>query len=280
MKEFKDKVAVITGAASGIGQGLAERCAKEGMNVVIADIDEKGLRRNERRLKRLGAAVLNIPTDVSKPNDIEHLAQKTLETFGGVHLLFNNAGLAIPRLTWEYELKDWELVLGVNLWGVIHGIRTFIPIMIEQDTECHIVNTSSIEGVLSSGVGGATYGVTKHALVFLSERLALELEENGPKIKVSVLCPGFVNTNIFVSAIDRLSEYMDNPNEIFDNLDDEKRELLDQFMEESPPLSPEQVADIVFQAIREEKFYIFTHKQPIIRDRVKERLDGILKAFN
>ena len=272
MKEFKDKVAVITGAASGIGQGLAERCAKEGMKVVIADINEKGLRRNERRLKRLDAAVLSIPTDVSKANDIEQLAQKTIDAFGEVHLLFNNAGLAIPRLSWEYELKDWELVLGVNLWGVIHGIRTFIPIMIEQDTECHIVNTASIEGILSSGVGGATYGVSKHALVFLSERLALELEENGPKIKVSVLCPGFVTTNIFVSAIDRLSEYMDNPNDIFDNLDEEKRELLNQFIEESPPLTPEQVADIVFQAIRDEKFYIFTHKQPIIRDAVKERL--------
>jgi NAD(P)-dependent dehydrogenase (short-subunit alcohol dehydrogenase family) len=279
MKEFKDKVAIVTGAASGIGQGLAEKCAKEGMKVVIADIDEKGLRRNERRIKRHGAAVLNVPTDVSKANDIEQLAQKTIDTFGEVHLLFNNAGLAIPRLSWEYELKDWELVLGVNLWGVIHGIRTFVPIMIKQDTECHIVNTSSIEGILSSGVGGATYGVTKHALVFLSERLALELEENGPKIKVSVLCPGFVNTNIFVSAINRLSEYMEDANKIFEDLDEERRELLNEFMEKSPPLIPEQVADIVFQAIRDENFYIFTHKQPIIRDRVKERLDGILNAF-
>jgi NAD(P)-dependent dehydrogenase (short-subunit alcohol dehydrogenase family) len=280
MKGFKDKVAVITGAASGIGQGLAEKCAKEGMKVVIADINEKGLRRNERRLKRLGAEVLNIPTDVSKAADIEQLAQKTIETFGGVHLLFNNAGLAIPRLTWEYELKDWELVLGVNLWGVIYGIRTFIPIMIKQDTHCHIVNTSSIEGILSSGIGGATYGVAKHALVFLSERLALELEDNAPKIKVSVLCPAFVMTNIFVSAIDRLSEYVENVQDIFEDIDEEKKEALDHFLEESPGLNPEQVADIVFQAIRDDQFYIFTHKQPIVRDMVKERLDGILNAFD
>jgi NAD(P)-dependent dehydrogenase (short-subunit alcohol dehydrogenase family) len=277
MKEFKDNVAVITGAASGIGQGLAEKCAKERMKVVIADINEKGLRRNERRLKRIGAEVLYIPTDVSKANDVEHLAQSTIDRFGGVHLLFNNAGLAIPRLTWEYELKDWELVLGVNLWGVIHGIRTFIPIMIEQDRECHIVNTSSIEGILSSGVGGATYGVTKHALVFLSERLALELEEYAPKIKVSVLCPGFVITNIFASAVDRLSEYMKNPNEIFERIDEERRR---EFLEESPPLTPEQVADMVFQAIREDEFYIFTHKQQIFRDLVKERLDGIMSGFD
>lgn len=279
MKEFKDKVAIVTGAASGIGQGLAERCAKEGMRVVIADINEKGLRRNERRLKRKGATVLSVPTDVSKADEIEQLAQKTINTFGEVHLLFNNAGLVIPRLSWEYELKDWELVLGVNLWGVIHGIRTFVPIMIEQDTECHIINTSSIEGIISIGLGGATYGVTKHALVFLSERLAFELEENGPKIKVSVLCPAFVNTNIFVSAIDRVSEYMDNPKDFLDNLDEEKRDLLKKVVEESPPKSPEQVADITFQAIRNGRFYIFTHTEPVIRDIVKERLDAILKAF-
>lgn len=279
MKEFKDKVAIVTGAASGIGQGLAERCAKEGMRVVIADINEKGLRRNERRLKRKGATVLSVPTDVSKADEIEQLAQKTINTFGEVHLLFNNAGLVIPRLSWEYELKDWELVLGVNLWGVIHGIRTFVPIMIEQDTECHIINTSSIEGIISIGLGGATYGVTKHALVFLSERLAFELEEYGPKIKVSVLCPAFVNTNIFVSAIDRVSEYMDNPKDFLDNLDEEKRDLLKKVVEESPPKSPEQVADITFQAIRNGRFYIFTHTEPVIRDIVKERLDAILKSF-
>jgi len=279
MKEFKDKVAVITGAASGIGQGLAERCAKEGMKVVISDVDEKRLRRLERKLNREGAQVLSVLADVSRANEVEDLAKKTLETFGEVHLLFNNAGIAIPNLAWEYDLKDWEQVLGVNLWGVLHGIHTFIPIMLKQGNECHIVNTSSIEGIISNGVGGATYGVCKHALVHLTERLAFELEENGPNIKVSVLCPGFVKTNIFLSALNRVTEArrkeMLNP----DARSEERAEEIKTFMEESPIIQPDEVADIVFQAIKKEKLYIFTHKDKFWKERIKERFDAILQAF-
>ena len=279
MKEFKDKVAVITGAASGIGQGIAYRCGKEGMKVVISDINEKSLRRTEKTLKREGTPVLSVLTDVSKASDIEELAEKTLETFGKVDLLFNNAGIAIPRLCWEYELKDWEKVLGVNLWGVIYGIRTFVPIMIKQDSECHIVNTSSMEGIISQGIGGATYGVCKHALVHLSERLAFELEKQQSKIGVSVLCPGFVGTNIFASAINSLSEYRDDVSGIADLVDEDRAEFFTQFIEESPMMTSEKVADIVFQAIRNKNFYIFTHKEPILKEMIKERFDAILKAF-
>lgn len=279
MKEFKNRVAVVTGAASGIGQAIAERCAKEGMKVVIADIDKKGLRLNERKLKKQNASVLSVPIDVSKANEMELLAQKTIDSFGEVHVLFNNAGISLPRLTWEYELKDWELILGINLWGVIHGIRTFIPIMIKQDNECYIVNTSSIEGILSTGLGGATYGVAKHALIFLTERLAQELEEYGPKIKVSILCPGLVNTNIFVSMLKHLAEYLVNFGGIH-NIVEKRKELLTQLMEESPSITPEEVADIVFKAIKDEKLYIFTHTQPFIKDKVKERFNAILKAID
>jgi len=279
MKEFKGKVAVITGAASGIGRSLAEKCSQEGMKVVISDIDEKGLRRTERKLKREGSDVLSIITDVSKANEIEELARKALEAYGEVHLLFNNAGVAIPKLTWEYELDDWEFVLGINLMGVIYGIRTFIPIMIKQDTECHVVNISSIEGLLSNGVGGSTYGVCKHAIVFLSERIAQELEENGPKIKVSVVCPGFVKTNIFMASINRLPE--ERKREFFQSeIDEERMEQLQEFLEQSPGLMPNEVADIVFQGIKDEKLHILTHKQPILKESIKERFDTILKAFD
>lgn len=279
MKEFKDKVAVITGAASGIGQGLAQKCAKKRMKVVISDIDERRLKRLERKLKREGTQVLSVLADVSKPSAVEALAKRTLESFGEVHLLFNNAGIAIPNLVWEYELKDWEQVLGVNLWGVIHGIRTFIPIMLKQGNECHIVNTSSIEGVISNGIGGATYGVCKHALVHLTERLAFELEENGPNIKVSVLCPGFVKTNIFLSALNRVTE--DRRKELLnpDEGSEERAEEIKKLMEESPIILPDEVADIVFQAIKEEKLYIFTHKDSFWKERVKERFDAILQSF-
>jgi len=279
MKEFRDKVAVITGAASGIGQGLAEHCAKEGMKVVISDVDERRLRRLERKLNRQGAHVLSVLADVSKASEVEDLAKKTLETFGEVHLLFNNAGIAIPKLAWEYDLKDWEQVLGVNLWGVLHGIHTFIPIMLKQDNECHIVNTSSVEGLISNGVGGATYGVCKHALVHLTERLALELEVNGPNIKVSVLCPGFVKTNIFLSALNRVSE--DRRKEILspEERSEERAEEIKTFMEESPIILPDKVAEIVFQAIKEEKLYIFTHKDSFWKERIKERFDAILQSL-
>ncbi len=280
MKEFRDKVAVITGAASGIGQGLAEHCAKEGMKVVISDVDKIRLRRLERKLNRQGAHVLSVLADVSKANEVEDLAKKTLETFGEVHLLFNNAGIAIPKLAWEYDLKDWEQVLGVNLWGVLHGIHTFIPIMLKQGNECHIVNTSSIEGVISNGVGGAPYGVCKHALVHLTERLALELEENGPNIKVSVLCPGFVKTNIFLSALSRISE--ERRKEILtpEDRSEERTEEINTMMEESPIMLPDKVADIVFKAIREEKLYVFTHKDSFWKERIKERFDAILQSFD
>lgn len=279
MKEFKNKVAVITGAASGIGQGLAERCAKEGMKVVISDVDERRLKRLERKLNREGTQTLSIIADVSKPDDINMLANKTLETFGEVNLLFNNAGVAVPNLTWEYELEDWEFVLGTNLMGVIHGIKTFIPIMLKQGNECHIVNTSSIEGVISSGVGGATYGTCKHALIHLTERLALELEENGPNIKVSVLCPGFVKTNIFLSALNRITE--DRRKEILSPEEgrEERAEQIKELMESSPMLLPDEVADIVFQAIKKDKLYIFTHKDAFWKERVKERFDAILQSF-
>ncbi len=152
MREFKDKIAVITGAASGIGRGIAERCAQEGMKVVLADIEEAALRQTEKDFAAAGATVLALRTDVSKVNDIEALAQKTLDTFGAVHVLFNNAGVGVWPTVWECTLADWAWVLGVNLWGVIYGVRVFVPIMLKQDTECHIVNTASVAG-LTAGAG-------------------------------------------------------------------------------------------------------------------------------
>ncbi|MHA1885401.1 MAG: SDR family NAD(P)-dependent oxidoreductase, partial [Promethearchaeota archaeon] len=159
MKEFKNKVVVITGAGSGIGLALAERCAKEGMKVVVADIDKIGLRRAQRKIKRIGGESVAVLTDVSKANDIEELAKKALEAYGAVHLLVNNAGIGNTKYTWEYTIKDWEWQLGVNLWGVIHGVRIFAPIMLKQNDESRIVNVSSMEGMATgSGPGGAVYG--------------------------------------------------------------------------------------------------------------------------
>ena len=286
MKEFKDKVAVITGAASGIGMELANLCSKQGMKVVIADIDKKRLKRVERRMKRERANVLAVETDVSQREAIQKLADITLETYGEVHLLVNNAAVGNTKYTWNYTLKDWEWQLGVDLLSVIHGVRIFIPIMLRQDNECHIVNISSIEGLLQgSGPGGAIYGLSKHAIVSLTETLRTELEVVESKLKVSVVCPGWVSTRIVYGDIHRPEKYQ-NPSEdqIIDTRNEDifkKRGIdIEDALVQSPAITPEKAAEIIFQGIKDEKFYILTHKDEFLRGQVKERFDEILSAFD
>lgn len=274
MREFRDKVAVVTGAASGIGRALAERCAQEGMKVVLADISADNLARVETELKAAGATVLSVPTDVTKGEDIETLAQKTLDAFGAVHLLFNNAGVNAGTSIWESTVSDWAWVLGVNLWGVIHGVRIFVPIMLEQDTECHLVNTASISGLISGPALGV-YKASKHAVVSLTETLFHELRLIGAKVKVSVLCPGSVDTNIMNAERTRPAELQNEP---ASSLVSPEQEKLGQFMQQSiqAGIPPRQVATQVFEAIKAEKFYILTH--PDMNYRIQDRLEDILQG--
>lgn len=275
MNEFEGKVAVVTGAASGIGRGIATRCAQEGLKVVLADIEQAALIQTESELKAAGASVLSVVTDVSKASDVESLAKRTLDAFGAVHLLFNNAGVAItgPDI-WEYTVADWAWMMGVNLWGVIHGIRVFVPVMLEQDTECHIVNTASGAG-LWSPPGYGVYSVTKHGVVTLSETLHHELAQKGARVKVSVLCPGLVNTNIINAARNRPGAWQNDPRQEaererkYESLRREARQAMQAAM------SPAQVADFVLEAIRGEKFYIFTH--PSVKDSVRMRMEDIVQ---
>ncbi len=188
MQEFRDRVAVITGAASGIGRALAQRCAQEGMKVVLADVEESALIETAAEVRASGAPALAVVTDVSNIRAVEALAQQTLDMFGAVHLLCNNAGVAAGTTIWDSTLADWEWVLAVNLWGVIYGVRVFVPIMLSQDTDCHIVNTASIAGLIA-GPGLGVYKVAKHGVVTLSETLYYELAQRDAKVKVSVLCP-------------------------------------------------------------------------------------------
>ena len=269
MKDFKDKVAVITGAASGIGRALADRCAQKGMKVVLADVEVETLMKTEASMKASGATVLAVRTDVSQARNVEALAHKTLEAFGAVHMLCNNAGVATEAAVWETTLPEWEWVMGVNLWSVIHGVRIFVPIMLEQDTECHIVNTASMAGLISSpGVGA--YKVTKHGVVTLSETLYHELAERGAKVKVSVLCPGIVNTRLMESARNRPGHVPTaqplNP------AAGARWETLRQLVPAGMP--PGQVADAVFLALRKNQFYILTH--PEGKEAVRSRMEDIL----
>ncbi|MFX0081765.1 MAG: SDR family NAD(P)-dependent oxidoreductase [Candidatus Hodarchaeota archaeon] len=286
MKEFKGKVAVITGAGSGIGFALAERCAKEGMKVILADIDERFLRSAQRKMKRIGATFITVLTDVSKVNDMETLAKKTIDTYGAVHLLVNNAGIGNTKYTWNYTLKDWEWQLGVNLWGVIHGVRIFTPIMLKQGGECHIVNVASMEGLASgSGPGGVIYGVSKHGVISLTETLRTDLEMKEFKLKVSVLCPGFVNTRIFLGDIHRPEEFQNPPDQLVESTRGKDYfahfgYTLEELGKETTLMPPEQVADITFQGIMDEKLYIFTHKDAIMKRLVKQRFDEILNELD
>ncbi len=225
-------------------------------------------------------------TDVSKARDVEALAKKTLEVYGTVNLLINNAGIGNTKYTWNYTLKDWEWQLGVNLWGIIHSVRTFTPIMLKQGDECHIVNVSSIEGLVSgSSPGGAIYGVSKHGVVSLTETLRTDLELKGNKLKVSVVCPGFVNTRIFLSDIHRPEEFQNPPRIQVESTRGEDyfaqyAASFDDILKETPLMLPKEAADIIFQGIKEEKLYIFTHKDPLMKRIVKERFDEILREFN
>jgi NAD(P)-dependent dehydrogenase (short-subunit alcohol dehydrogenase family) len=260
MNTFKDKVAVVTGAASGIGRGIAERCAKEGMKVVLADIEEKPLTKAEQDLKATGASVLSVLTDVSKASEVQKLAQKTLDEFKSVHFLFNNAGVGAGTTIWESTIADWEWTLGVNLWGVIHGVRTFVPIMLKQDTECYIVNTASMAGLVSGPYNGV-YKVTKHGVVTLSETLYSELNQINAKIHVSVLCPGFIKTNILSSDRNRPPELKNDPEFDTKMMEREDVKFFYQFIEEGieTGMHPNEVADCILKAIQEKKFYILAN---------------------
>ncbi len=272
MKDFQGKIAVVTGAASGIGRALAEKCIQEGMKVVLADVEEHALNRAADELKDLGGDVFAVRTDVSSAEQVEALAQRAFATYGAVHLLFNNAGVGAGTTVWESSLTDWQWVLGVNLWGIIHGIHYFVPRMLTQNEQGYIVNTASSEGVVAhAGLG--VYRTSKHAAVSLTETLQLELAERGANIKASVLCPEWVNTRILESERNR-------PNALQNDASDQQitpemlTALQTLYQDIQKGLPPAQVATIVFDAIREEKFYIFTH--PTTKTGAQVRMEDLI----
>jgi NAD(P)-dependent dehydrogenase (short-subunit alcohol dehydrogenase family) len=277
MREFEGKVAVVTGAASGIGRALAERFAQEGMKVVLADVEEDALNTAVQQLRQQEHDVIGVQTDVSNTESVEALARRTVETYGGVHILCNNAGVAAGApSTWEYTLKDWDWVLGVNLMGVVHGLRSFVPIMLAQDEEGHIVNTASVWGLVSRG--GALYGVSKFAVVRLTEGLYYDLQARDAKVKCSVLCPGAIATRIAVSARNRPSDLREEemtPEEQAAEMA-QREEVVARWQEFGMP--PSEVAAIVLDGIREERFYILTH--PGVLDGVRLRMEDILEGRN
>jgi NAD(P)-dependent dehydrogenase (short-subunit alcohol dehydrogenase family) len=272
MKDFRDKVAVVTGAASGIGRAIAERCAQEGMTVVLAGINETNLTTAETELTATGATVISVRTDVAKRSDVEALAQRTLDAFGAVHLLVNNAGVGAGTSAWVSTWSDWEWVMNVNLWGVIYCVKVFTPIMLAQNDDCHIVNMSSIAGLIASHPI-APYHVTKHAVVALSENLYYSLAQQNARVKVSVLCPGFIKTRILECGRNRPPELQNDP--ASEALTTRSFEAFRPRVEAG--VLPKHVADDVFRAIREEQFYIISHASLA---SVQKRMESILQQRN
>ena len=274
MKDLKGKVAVITGGASGLGRAMAERFAAEGMSVVLADVEPNALAKAEAEMKAAGATVIGVRTDVSKAADVEALARRTLDAFGGVHLLANNAGVAEGGNVWDNTVADWEWVLGVNMWGVIHGVRVFTPIMLAQGSEGHIINTASVAGLISPP-GMGIYCVSKHAVVTLSECLHHDLAQKTDKIKCSVLCPAYVPTGIADSGRNRPTELNQTRQKTAADL------ALDASLKkavQSGKLTAADVAQKVYEAVRDERFYILTH--PKIKPSIQWRMEDILQERN
>jgi len=279
MKTFQGRTAVITGAASGFGLEVARVAAREGMQLVLADVQQAGLEAAGAELAALGAEVLTFVVDVGKPAQIDALAEATLARFGAPHFVFNNAGVGAGGLIWEHSARDWEWVIGVNLLGVAHGVRVFTPAMLaaaqaDPNYEGHIVNTASMAGLLNAPNMGA-YSVSKHAVVSLSETLYHDLSLVTDQIHASVLCPYFVPTGIHQSERSRPADFQTPGGPT-------KSQRIAQAMSDkavnSGKVTAVQVAELVFDAMRENRFYVFSH--PHALGGVKTRMEDVLQGRN
>jgi NAD(P)-dependent dehydrogenase (short-subunit alcohol dehydrogenase family) len=271
MRTLHGKVAIVTGAASGLGRAMALAFAAEGMHVALADVDEANLARAADEVRARGVRAIARRIDVSKGEQVDALAQAAVGELGGAHVVCNNAGVSPLGAVWENTVADWQWTLGVNLWGVIHGVRAFTPRLLAQD-EGHIVNTASVAGLISPSGTGA-YNVSKHAVVALSETLHHDLAVRRSQVGVSVLCPAYVPTGISESERNRPPELENPAHEKSPEL--LAREAMLRKAVQSGRISAAQVAQAVVAAVKEGRFYILTHARikPAIRGRMEDILE-------
>jgi NAD(P)-dependent dehydrogenase (short-subunit alcohol dehydrogenase family) len=272
MRTFAGRVAVITGGASGLGRALAFRFARDGVRLVLADVDERALAATKGELEAAGATAIAARCDVSSAAEIEALAERTLEAFGAVHIVCNNAGIAPLGVVWENTVADWQWTLGVNLWGVIHGVRVFTPILLRQGDEGHIVNTASVAGLIAPP-GMGMYNVSKHAVVALTETLHHDLAAQRAKVKCSVVCPAYFPSGIADSERSRPAALKEDRARSAAEL---AREAQLRKAVQSGRLTAEDIAEKVFEAVRDERFYVITHLRikPSIERRMRDILEG------
>ncbi|MFN7123135.1 MAG: SDR family oxidoreductase [Hydrogenophaga sp.] len=278
IQDFQGKTAVLTGAGSGFGLECARIGAKLGMNLVLVDVQQDALDRATAEITATGARVLSRKVDVSSTEQMEALAADVEKTFGAPHFVFNNAGVGSGGLIWENSVKDWEWVLGVNLWGVVHGVRLFTPMMLaaakkDPAWRGHIVNTASMAGLLTPPNMGI-YNVSKHAVVSLTETLYQDLKLVSDQVSASVLCPYFVPTGISQSHRNKPAELAIEPAT--------QSQLIGQAQSDkavsSGKVTAAQVAQLVFDAITADQFYIFSHPRAL--GNVRARMEGIVNITN
>ena len=268
MREFAGKTAVVTGAASGMGLAFARRFAAEGMNVVLADIEEDALSAQVQRLEQEERNVLGVIVNTMRRETLEQLRDETIERFGNIHILCNNAGVTSSedggaRNLWEIPDSTWDWVLGVNFYGVLYGIQTFLPHMIGHGEPGHVVSTSSVGGIIA---GSGAYSVSKHGVLSISEGLYLDLRANDSNISASVLCPGLVNTNLINAERNRPDQFGGPAGPADEGFAAE--------MNWQDAMDPSNVASLVWDAIVNDTFYILPH--PGFDEIVKDRVDRIL----
>jgi NAD(P)-dependent dehydrogenase (short-subunit alcohol dehydrogenase family) len=268
MEDLQGKVAVITGGASGIGRAVAEKAAAEGMKIVLGDIEEGPLTAAVADLTGAGAEAIGVRADVADRASVEALRDRALDRFGAVHLVHNNAGIGLGGPIWEVTEEDWRWILGVNLWGVIHGVAAFTPLLLEQG-EGHIVNTASIAGLIVAPFLGP-YNATKQAVVAISETLFKDLQTVASPVGVSVLCPGFVQTRIAESDRNRPDWAPDRDTMGAAEVQGVVQDLVD------GGIAPVTVADRVIDAVRTNTFYILTH--PELDLAITTRFDDIVQG--
>jgi len=277
MKDLKGKVAVVTGAASGMGLAFATRFAEEGMNVVMADIESEALAMAEAGVKAKGGKTLAIRTNVLEDGDIEKLADAAFSTFGNVHILCNNAGVAggAAKPVWESPWEDWDWVFGVNFWGVLRGVKAFVPRMIANGEEGHIVNTASVAGLLT---GADAYSVSKHAVVCLTEGLYKSFKALNLKLSASVLCPGWVNTNILDASRNRPEELGKSaePSELPAEMQ-QMQQMVRGMLKNG--FQPDEIAALVLDAVLTDTFYIIPAQDYMLQG-IQARFDGIMNKTN
>lgn len=279
MKNFQDKVAVITGAGSGFGREFARLGAQQGMKLVLADVQQDALNIIEAELVAQGAQVLALHCDVSKAEQVQALADAAMARFGAVHVLFNNAGVGSGGLIWENSAADWDWVMGVNVFGVIHGVRIFTPLMLEcakRDAayEGHIVNTASVAGLQNAPTMGI-YNVSKHAVVSLTETLYQDLRLIEAPISASLLCPFFVPTGIHQSERNRPDEMQ---NDAAPTTSQRAAQSFSEKAVASGKISAAVVAELTFDAIRDDRFYIYSDLEPLVNAR--KRMEDIVQQRN